>query len=160
MFPKIDALPSSKVQDATLDRYGQSRRRKNAPHMRSHIIRTFGNMVIDPIPIRYEPCEKRIQIPANIPIRILLNDERGGCMVDENMTEANVHLSRFDHLSNLPSNVDQTATRGPDPNIRTVHRSTPIPRHPHPRYCIHRMGSLSTDYRIHRRNEGTYEATA
>src|SRR5437016_12347460 len=76
MFPQINPLPGPECQPPILDWNAQIHRRQGRADMRRHIVVAFARMLEQRVPIRGEPREKPLQIPAHLWIGILLDQKR------------------------------------------------------------------------------------
>ena len=87
VFEDIEALPSPE-RERTVD-YGNRERRtsEGGADMRGHVIWTFGG-VTEPFAVfRNKLFEEIAQVEGNVGIGILLDDERAGCVLDEESQE-------------------------------------------------------------------------
>ncbi len=64
------------------DRDREIHRRERGAYVRRHIIVALRRVHKHWIAVWHEPLEECLQVPAHVGIRILLNEERSGCMAD------------------------------------------------------------------------------
>lgn len=114
MFEKVNSLPCSERQTAILDRNVQADRQHRRLDMGRHIVRTFvcvgqvGHVRVGGG--RHEAREKVLQIGLNFGVGVFLNEERGGCVLDEQREEA----VGFRPVADLPGEFIKTGAGGLD----------------------------------------------
>ena len=96
MLPQVDALPRPEGELARSQWHRQMRRREHGAHVRRHVIRTLVHVGEERVSIGYQPREEGVEISAHIGVCILLNDQRGGGVVNEDVNESAVATWRVD----------------------------------------------------------------
>ena len=88
MLEDIESLPRSKRHAARNHGNRQRRMRQRRADMRCHVIRPFQRVAEMFALLGYEAFEEIGEIERNIRIRIFLDDERAGCVLDENSQDS------------------------------------------------------------------------
>ena len=83
MFEKIDSLPCAQRKPSIHDRNGEVGLGERRADVRRHVVGTFHGVPIIRMMLRSEPFEEVAQIGDHIRIGVLLNGERGGCVLAE-----------------------------------------------------------------------------
>ncbi len=77
MFPEINALPRAQRQPSVAHRNGEIDGGESSSHMGRHVIGPLNRMDKQPVAIRNQAREKRLQVASDIRIGIFLNEQGG-----------------------------------------------------------------------------------
>ena len=93
VFAQIDALPHAERQLAIYDRYQHAGTQDSRLKMRGHIVRSLSVMLVVRIILRHGLVKIRLEIAANRGIGIFIDCQRGGRMLDKDLTEPLAQLA-------------------------------------------------------------------
>lgn len=88
MFPKVDALPGAQRQPAMSNRDGEIYRGEGCSDVRRHILVALGSVDEEWITVRHQAGKESLQVPAHVRVGILLNQQRGGSVLDVERQQA------------------------------------------------------------------------
>jgi len=98
MLPKINTLPGTKRQTAFPDGDGQFATGKNGTDMGGHVIRTFHAVGVARVTIRHKPVDEAFQIPTDVRIGILGNQQGCAGVTEKYMTQPNGNTALHDYV--------------------------------------------------------------
>jgi hypothetical protein len=92
MFPNVNPLPGSQREAAILKRNAEVHGRQRRADVRGHVVVTFRRVDENRVTIAHETGEKTFEIPPDIRIRILLDQQGRGGMSQMQRDEAVVEI--------------------------------------------------------------------
>ncbi len=103
MLEQINPLPSSQGEPAVHDRNGELHADQRGSDMGGHVVVAFVGMPIPPRLLRRHAFKECLQIGANVPRRILLNEQSGGGVPAEQGEEPGPHLAGPQPIQQQPA---------------------------------------------------------
>jgi len=83
--------------------------------MGGHIVGAFVGVPISAVVLRRQAVEKCLEIGANVPGRVLLNEQPGRGVPAEQGQEPGLHVMGLQPIDDLVRNLDKTPARGRNP---------------------------------------------
>ncbi len=83
MFPQVNPLPGAERHAPVTHRQAQLSLGQHGPHVRGHVVGSFQGVPVRRIAIGPEARDDRFQVPVNIGVRILGDQQRGAGVSQE-----------------------------------------------------------------------------
>jgi len=107
MLPKVDPLPCPERQSSRCDGDTETRGGQSALHVGRHIVWAFCGMGEEGIALGNEPSEPSFEVTAGGGVRVLLNDQARGGVLDEDGAEPLGYSGCENDLFDIGRNLDE-----------------------------------------------------
>ena len=114
VLPEVDPLPSAQREAAAGERNRQLDRGQRGADMRGHVVGSFVAMPEQRVAIGYEASQEAFEISEHVGIGILLHDQTGGCVADEQRETTFARAGLSDKSFGVGRDIDETLGRGLD----------------------------------------------
>ena len=112
MFEQINPLPGPQGEPAGDDRNGELHAGQRRSDVGRHVVGAFVCVPISPRVLRRDAFKECLEIGADVPRRILLNEQSSGGVSAEQRQEPGPHLVGPQPIDNIARNLDEAAPRG------------------------------------------------
>src|SRR5262249_31782351 len=130
VLPEIDALPGSKAQTSVINGHAQVYRGHGGANVRWHVIVALDRVNEEGIAIWNEPREETLEVPAHVRVGVLLDDKRGGRVLQVKRAEAGADAGGPHAAGHFARDVVEPAPIGFDgePIEQLLQRQRPFAR--------------------------------
>lgn len=110
MLPQVNALPDTQMQPPFTDGNGQEALRQHGAHVGRHVVVSLGDVTEQGVSVRHGPGNKALEVPVNLGVCVLGDDERSAGVMDEQIAHT---IADFpDVRLQLPAQFIETPTCG------------------------------------------------
>ena len=114
VFPNVYPLPGAERKPTSGYRDTEIHRCKGRAHMSGHVIIALSRMLKQRVAVRCKTRKEALKITPNFRVRILLDQERGGSVLNMQCNQAGVNLSFVDQRSDVTGDFVKAATASLD----------------------------------------------